>query len=103
MNNLLSVVAVILVISWLVGFFAFHEGGIIHVLLVIAEIVILLRAIHEENYLAFSATNKIYELYKVNVKSYNTCDKPAAYLSFSFSVDKIAGLDFSPGPFDSRL
>jgi hypothetical protein len=45
MNNLLYIVAVILVIGWLVGFFAFHAGGIIHVLLVIAIIVILLRLI----------------------------------------------------------
>ncbi|HEV8272540.1 MAG TPA: lmo0937 family membrane protein [Chitinophagaceae bacterium] len=45
MNNLLYIVAVILVIGWLVGFFAFHAGGIIHVLLVIAVIVILLRLI----------------------------------------------------------
>jgi len=41
----LYIVAVILVIGWLVGFFAFHSGGIIHVLLVIAVIVILLRVI----------------------------------------------------------
>jgi Family of unknown function (DUF5670) len=45
MNNLLYIVAVILVIGWLVGFFAFHAGGIIHVLLVIAVIVILLKVI----------------------------------------------------------
>jgi hypothetical protein len=45
MNNLLYIVAVILIIGWLLGFFAFHAGGIIHVLLVIAVIVILLRVI----------------------------------------------------------
>jgi hypothetical protein len=44
-NNLLYIVAVILIIGWLLGFFAFHAGGIIHVLLVIAIIVILLRVI----------------------------------------------------------
>jgi len=44
-NNLLYIVAVILIIGWLLGFFAFHAGGIIHVLLVIAVIVILLRVI----------------------------------------------------------
>jgi Family of unknown function (DUF5670) len=45
MGNLLYIVAVILIIGWLVGFFAFHVGGFIHVLLVIAVIVILLRII----------------------------------------------------------
>jgi hypothetical protein len=45
MNNLLYTVAVILVILWALGFFAFHIGGIIHVLLVIAIISILLRVI----------------------------------------------------------
>jgi len=45
MNNLLYIVAVILIIGWLLGFFAFHAGGIIHVLLVIAVIIILVRII----------------------------------------------------------
>ena len=45
MGNLLYIVAVILIIGWLVGFFAFNAGGFIHVLLVIAVIVILLRVI----------------------------------------------------------
>jgi hypothetical protein len=45
MGNLLYVIAVVLVIGWLVGFFGFHAGSIIHVLLVIALIVILLRII----------------------------------------------------------
>ncbi|MDZ4845861.1 MAG: lmo0937 family membrane protein [Chitinophagales bacterium] len=45
MINLLYLVAVILVIGWAVGFFAFHAGGIIHILLVIAVIAVLLRMI----------------------------------------------------------
>jgi len=45
MGNLLYVVIVILIIGWLVGFFGFHAGNIIHVLLVIAIIVVLLRVI----------------------------------------------------------
>ena len=45
MNNLLYIVAVILIIGWLLGYFAFHAGGIIHVLLVIAVIVIILKLI----------------------------------------------------------
>jgi Family of unknown function (DUF5670) len=45
MGNLLYVIAVILIIGWLLGVFAFNVGGIIHVLLVIAIIVLLLRII----------------------------------------------------------
>ena len=45
MGNLLYIVAVVLIIGWLVGFFAFHAGGIIHALLVIALIVIVIRVI----------------------------------------------------------
>lgn len=45
MGNLLYIVAVILIIGWLIGFFGFHAGGLIHVLLVIAVIAILLRVI----------------------------------------------------------
>jgi hypothetical protein len=45
MGNILYVIAVILVIGWLVGFFGFHAGSIIHVLLVIALIAIILRVI----------------------------------------------------------
>lgn len=45
MGNLLYIIAVILIIGWLVGFFAFHAGGLIHTLLVIALIVIIIRII----------------------------------------------------------
>jgi hypothetical protein len=45
MGNLLYVLVVILVIGWAIGFFAFNTGGIIHLLLVIAVIVLLLRII----------------------------------------------------------
>lgn len=45
MNNLLYIVAVILVIAWLVGYVGFHSGGLIHVLLVIAIIAVLFRVI----------------------------------------------------------
>lgn len=45
MGNLLYVVAVVLIIGWLVGFFAFHVGGIIHALLVIAFVIIAVRVI----------------------------------------------------------
>lgn len=45
MDNLLYIIAVILVIFWALGFFAFHVGNIIHILLVIAAITVLLRII----------------------------------------------------------
>ena len=45
MGNLLYTVAVILLIIWAIGFFGYHAGGIIHVLLVIAVIAFLLRVI----------------------------------------------------------
>lgn len=43
MGNILYIVAVILIIFWAVGFFAFSLGAIIHVLLVIALISFLIR------------------------------------------------------------
>ena len=45
MGNLLYVIAVILVIFWAIGFFGYHARGIIHVLLVIAIIAFLMKAI----------------------------------------------------------
>jgi hypothetical protein len=45
MSNLLYTVAVILLILWAIGYFGYHTGGIIHILLVIAIIAILLRVI----------------------------------------------------------
>jgi hypothetical protein len=45
MGYLLYIIAVVLIIGWLVGLFAFHAGGLIHILLVIAIIVILLNII----------------------------------------------------------
>ncbi len=49
MGNLLYIIAVILVISWAIGFLGFHAGGIIHILLVIAVIAVLLRLIRGSN------------------------------------------------------
>jgi hypothetical protein len=45
MGNLLYIIAVVLVIGWAVGFFAFHTGGLIHILLVIALVAIIFRII----------------------------------------------------------
>ncbi|WP_194776366.1 lmo0937 family membrane protein [Pararhodonellum marinum] len=43
MGNLLYIIAVILVIIWAVGFLGYNSGGIIHILLVIAVVVVLLK------------------------------------------------------------
>lgn len=45
MSSLLYIIAVVLVIAWAIGFFAYSVGGIIHILLVIAIVAILLRII----------------------------------------------------------
>jgi hypothetical protein len=45
MSNLLYTIAVILVIAWAIGFFAYSAGSIIHILLVIALIAVILRII----------------------------------------------------------
>ncbi len=42
MRSLLYIVAVILVIGWAIGVFAYSAGGLIHVLLVIAVIALLI-------------------------------------------------------------
>jgi Family of unknown function (DUF5670) len=45
MGNLLYIVAVVLIVLWAIGLFAYSAGGIIHILLVIAVIAILIRVI----------------------------------------------------------
>ncbi|MFI5193780.1 MAG: lmo0937 family membrane protein [Chitinophagales bacterium] len=45
MGNLLYIIAVILVIAWAIGFLGYHAGGIIHILLVIAIVLVLLKVI----------------------------------------------------------
>jgi predicted ferric reductase len=45
MRSLLYIIAVILVISWVVGYFAYSATGLIHILLVIAIISLLLGVI----------------------------------------------------------
>lgn len=49
MSNLLYTIAVILIILWALGFFAYGMGNIIHILLVIAIIAILFRVIKGNN------------------------------------------------------
>jgi hypothetical protein len=48
MGNLLYIIAVILIIGWAIGFFGYHSGGIIHILLVIAIVMIILKAIRRD-------------------------------------------------------
>jgi hypothetical protein len=45
MGSLLYIIAVILIIFWAIGFFAYSAGSIIHILLIIAIVAILLRII----------------------------------------------------------
>jgi hypothetical protein len=45
MNSLLYLIAVILIIGWILGFFVYSAGGLIHILLVLAVISIVLRLI----------------------------------------------------------
>ncbi len=45
MGSLLYIIAVILVIGWLIGVFAYSATGLIHVLLVVAIIAVLFRVI----------------------------------------------------------
>lgn len=45
MNNLLYVLAVLLLIGWVLGAFVFTLGKLIHLLLVLAIIAILIRVI----------------------------------------------------------
>lgn len=44
MGNLLYVIAVILLIAWVLGYFAFHvTSGLIHILIVAAVIIFLVK------------------------------------------------------------
>lgn len=42
MSNILYIIAVILIIGWAIGFFAYAAGGLIHIILVIAVIAFIL-------------------------------------------------------------
>ena len=45
MGNFLYTIAMVLVIFWAIGFFAYSAGSFIHILLVIAVIAIIFRVI----------------------------------------------------------
>jgi hypothetical protein len=49
MRNLFYAALMIILILWAVGYFAFNAGSLIHILLVIAIIVILVRIISGKN------------------------------------------------------
>lgn len=51
MSNLLYIIAIVLIIIWATGYFAYNSGQIIHVLLFIAVIAIILRIIKGKNVL----------------------------------------------------
>ncbi len=42
MRSLLYIIAVILIIGWLIGAFAYSAGGLIHILLVLAIVSLLI-------------------------------------------------------------
>lgn len=42
---MLGIIAAVLVVLWLLGFFAFHIGSVIHLLLVVALVVIVINFI----------------------------------------------------------
>lgn len=46
MRSILYLIAVILIIGWLIGFFAYSAGGLIHILLILAVISLLLGIIN---------------------------------------------------------
>jgi len=45
MSNLLYLIAVVLIIFWLLGFYVYSAGALIHILLVLAVIAILFQVI----------------------------------------------------------
>lgn len=45
MGNLLYIIAVVLVILWIIGYFGYSTGGFIHLLIVVALIAVLFRII----------------------------------------------------------
>jgi hypothetical protein len=45
MSDILYILAAILIIGWILGYFVFSVGGLIHILLVVAIIAVVLRLI----------------------------------------------------------
>ena len=51
MDKILTIIAVVLLLFWAVGFFIFSMGAILHLLLVFAVIAVLLKIIQDKNVL----------------------------------------------------
>ena len=51
MKNSLYVLAIILVIAWIIGFYSTNIGDIIHILLVMAVIAVIIRVFNDEKLL----------------------------------------------------
>jgi uncharacterized membrane protein YqjE len=49
MSNLLYIIAVILILLWATGYYAYDFGNVIHILLVIALVAIVFRLIKGRN------------------------------------------------------
>jgi hypothetical protein len=45
MGNILYFIALLFIVGWLLGFFVFHAGAFIHLLLIIGIILIIVRVI----------------------------------------------------------
>ena len=81
MNNLLYIVAVILIIGWLLGYFALSAGGYhSFAACYCGNSHISAGYPGKENYVEFTVCNELCELYKINIKSYNNHSEPATYL-----------------------
>jgi hypothetical protein len=50
MGNVLYILAAVLIILWLIGYFGFNAGGLIHLLIFFAAIAILMRVIAGDKY-----------------------------------------------------
>ncbi len=48
LKNLLSLLVAILVIGWVLGFLVYEAGALVHILLLMAAVVVLLRTIRGE-------------------------------------------------------
>ncbi len=73
MGNLLYIIAVILVIGWAIGFFGYHAGSIVHILLVIAIIAVILGCLEKKGFVKNHSS--LYAYFHSNLqKSANTSD-----------------------------
>jgi low affinity Fe/Cu permease len=59
MSNLLYTVAVILIIVWAVGFFAFSAGSMMHILLLIAIVSILVKVVQGDKIIHYQSHKTI--------------------------------------------